>query len=153
MKTDIQYLEECIINKCFNNIPNIKIKITQKSDLSATMFELKRKSIFKKFRNLDLFELSMFITRVLDKLNIKWCYGITDWFTTRQDMNKIVITEPIDLDHLSFMFKSYIKSNNRGAQEVPRDECTYRFQTPPCPRMRDGVRRNKYLDAHASRLR
>ena len=88
MKTDMQYLEECIINKCFNNIPNIKIKITQKSDLSATMFELKRKSIFK------------------------WCYGITDWFTTRQDMNKIVITEPIDLDHLSFMFKSYIKSNN-----------------------------------------
>ena len=112
MKTDIQYLEECIINKCFNNIPNIKIKITQKSDLSATMFELKRKSIFKKFRNLDLFELGMFITRVLDKLNIKCCYGITDWFTTRQDMNKIVITEPIDLDHLSFMFKSYIKSNN-----------------------------------------
>ena len=112
MKTDMQYLEECIINKCFNDIPNIKIKITQKSDLSATMFELKRKSIFKKFRNLDLFELSMFITRVLDKLNIKWCYGVTDWFTTRQDMNKIVITEPIDLDHLSFMFKSYIKNNN-----------------------------------------
>ena len=49
--------------------------------------------------------------------------------------------------------RSYIKSNNRGAQEVPRYECTYRFQTPPCPRMRDGVRRNKYLDAHASRLR
>lgn len=112
MKTDMQYLEECIINKCFNDIPNIKIKITQKSDLSATMFELKRKSIFKKFRNLDLFELGMFITRILDKLNIKWCYGVTDWFTTRQDMNKIVITEPIDLDHLSFMFKSYIKSNN-----------------------------------------
>ena len=46
-----------------------------------------------------------------------------------------------------------LKVITEALKKCPRDECTYRFQTPPCPRMRDGVRRNKYLDAHASRLR
>ena len=109
MKTAKQYLEECILVKCFREVPNVKIKITQKSDLSATMLELKRGSIFKKFRKLDLFEAGIFITKVLDALKVEWCYGITDWFTTRQDMNKIIIKETVDLDQLSFLFKTYTK--------------------------------------------